>query len=154
MGRALAELAGREFSDTDLLLQHRFGRPIHQIFDLYGEDAFRQHETSVLKSLEPCPIVLATGGGIVTRDANWPELRRLGITIYLKATPETIISRLRASKKKRPLLMADAWPEKVMDLLDKRQPLYERADVTVKVDSDDVVNVAKRVLSALEVAMP
>jgi len=150
VGRALAELSGREFMDTDLLLQHRFGRPVYQIFDLYGEDAFRQHETSVLKGLQPCPIVLATGGGIVTREANWPELRRLGMTIYLKASTDTIIARLTASKKKRPLLMADAWPEKVKELLAKRQPLYENADVIVEVDSDDVANVAKRVLCAIQ----
>ena len=150
VGRALAELSGRQFVDTDLLLQHRFGRPIYQIFDIYGEDAFRQHETSVLRSLEPRDVVLATGGGIVTREANWQELRRIGLTIYLKASPETIIARLQASKKKRPLLMADAWPDKVMNLLEQRTPLYEQADITVQVDTDDVVNVAKRVLEALE----
>ena len=150
VGRALAELSGREFMDTDLLLQHRFGRPVHQIFDVYGEDAFRQHETSILKSIEPCFAVLATGGGIVMRDANWTQLRRIGTTIYLRASTETIIARLNASKKKRPLLMADAWPERVIGLLEKRTPLYEQADILVEVDSDDVVNVAKRVLKAVE----
>ena len=140
--------------DTDLLLQHRFGRPVYQIFDVYGEDAFRQHETSILRSLEPCNAVLATGGGIVQRDANWTELRRLGITIYLRASTETIIARLTASKKKRPLLMADAWPERVIELLQKRSPLYEQADVSVEVDSDDVVSVAKKVLQALEGVQP
>jgi shikimate kinase len=154
VGRALAELSGREFMDTDLLLQHRFGRPVYQIFDVYGEDAFRQHETSVLKSIEPANVVLATGGGIVTREANWDELRRIGTTIYLKATAETIIERLKASKKKRPLLMADAWPERVLDLLAARTPLYERADISVQVDSDDVVNVANRALAAIQGVRP
>src|SRR5690349_9779443 len=91
VGRALAELSGREFVDTDLLLQQRLGRPISQLFAVYGEDAFRDHETSILRSLEPLPVVLATGGGIVVREENWSELRRLGTTIYLRATPETII---------------------------------------------------------------
>lgn len=150
VGRALAELSGREFLDTDLMLQHRFGRPVYQIFDLYGEDAFRHHETSVLRSLEPANVVLATGGGIVTREANWPELHRIGITIYLKASTDTIISRLTASKKKRPLLMIDAWPERVVDLLESRSTLYSKADVCVDVDSDDVVGVAERVLHAIE----
>jgi shikimate kinase len=150
VGRALAELSGREFMDTDILLQNRFGRPVYQIFDVYGEDAFRQHETSILKSLEPAFAVLATGGGIVTRDVNWHELRRLGTTIYLKASPETIVGRLQASKKKRPLLMADAWPERVLDLLESRKPLYEQADLSVQVDSDDVIHVAQRVLEAVE----
>ena len=99
VGRALAELSGREFVDTDILLQHRFGRPVHQIFEVYGEDAFRHHETSVLRSLEPSSIVLATGGGIVTRESNWSELGRLGATIYLNAGLSTLLSRLEASKE-------------------------------------------------------
>jgi shikimate kinase len=150
VGRALAELSGREFMDTDLLLQHRFGRPVYQIFDVYGEEAFRQHETSILKSIEPVNVVLATGGGIVTREDNWEELRRLGTTIYLRASSETIIGRLQVSKKKRPLLMEDAWPERVLDLLEKRTPLYEQADICVEVDSDNVVDVAQKVLQAIE----
>ena len=150
VGRALAQLSGREFLDTDLLLQHRFGRPVYQIFDVYGEEAFRQHETSVLRGLEPSFAVLATGGGIVSREANWTELRRIGTTIYLKAAPETIIGRLQASKKKRPLLMADAWPDRVMNLLERRTPLYEQADLCVEVDSDDVVSVAQKVLTVLK----
>lgn len=150
VGRALAELSGREFMDTDLLLQHRFGRPIHQIFDVYGEEAFRLHETSVLRSIEPALAVLATGGGIITRPDNWTELRRIGTTIYLDASAETIIARLTVSKKKRPLLMADAWPEKVMGLLEQRRPLYEQADLRVVVDTDDVRSVAERVLNVVQ----
>ena len=150
VGRALAELSGREFVDTDILLQHRFGRPVHQIFSVYGEDAFRHHETSVLKSLEPAAVVLATGGGIVTREANWVELRRLGKTIYLNASLDTLVARLEASKKKRPLLMTEAWPERVESLLEQRRTLYEQADIVVEVDSEDVRGLAGRVLQAIE----
>lgn len=149
VGRALAELSGREFVDTDILLQHRFGRPVHQIFSVYGEEAFRLHETSVLKSLDPTPVVLATGGGIVTREANWAELKRLGWTIYLNASLETLIARLEASKKKRPLLMAEAWPERVETLLDQRKALYEQADMVVGVDGDDVKGLAETVLHTI-----
>lgn len=150
VGRALAELSGREFVDTDLLLQHRFGRPVHQIFDLYGEEAFRGHETSVLKGLAPCPVVLATGGGIVAREANWSELNRLGLTVFLDAPADTIIRRLESSKKKRPLLLNDAWPDRVRTLLDQRRPYYERADIRVAVDSEQVTEVAARVLRAIQ----
>ena len=149
VGRALAELSGREFVDTDLLLQHRFGRPVHQIFEMYGEEAFRGHETSILRSLEPANVVLATGGGIVGREANWSELRRLGLTIYLNASLETLVGRLEVSKKKRPLLMAEAWPERVQTLLDNRRPLYEQADLVVEVDSADVKAIAAKVLNSI-----
>jgi shikimate kinase len=149
VGRALAELSGREFMDTDLLLQHRLGRPVSQLFHVYGEDAFRDHETSILHSLEPCPAVLATGGGIVVREANWPEMRRLGLTIYLKATPEVLIERLSHSKKKRPLLQVEDWEGRLRRLLEQRTPLYEQADVTVCIDGSDIADAAERVHHAL-----
>jgi len=139
VGRALSELGGREFWDTDLMLQNRLGRPISQIFQVYGEDAFRDHETSILRSLEPGDAVISTGGGIVLRDANWEEMRRLGTTIYLEASPETLIARLESSKKKRPLLQVEEWPERLRELLGKREPLYKQADVTVLLDGLDVV---------------
>src|SRR5690349_9612051 len=94
VGRALAEASGRPFLDTDLMLQNRLGRPITQIFQVYGEETFRDHETSILRSLEPHPAIVSTGGGIVIREANWSEMKRLGLVIYLKARPETLISRL------------------------------------------------------------
>lgn len=150
VGRALAELSGRQFVDTDLLLQHRFGRPVHQIFRLYGEAAFRAHETSVLKSLNPGPIVLATGGGIVGEPANWTELGRLGVTIYLKANYETLLGRLESSKKKRPLLMEEKWPDRVRELLDVRCDLYDKADLIVNIDDLDISNIAMKIYELLQ----
>ncbi len=150
VGRALSELANREFADTDLLLQQRLGRPIPQIFSIYGEEAFRDHETALLRSLEPGPLVLATGGGIVIREENWEQLRRLGTTIFLDASQETLIERLDCSKKKRPLLESDDWQEKLDLLLRKRMPLYRQADLTVSVDNMDLDSVAKSIMEVLE----
>jgi shikimate kinase len=150
VGRALSELGNREFWDTDLMLQNRLGRPISQIFQVYGEEAFRDHETSILRSLEPGEAVLSTGGGIVVREANWDEMQRLGTTIYLEASPETLISRLEASKKKRPLLQVENWPDRLRELLSKREPLYQKADVRVSLDGLDVVAAAEQILAALQ----
>lgn len=149
VGRTLAEISGREFADTDILLQVRLGRPIPQIFQVYGEDAFRDHETSILKSLEPTPIVLATGGGIVIREANWSEMRRLGTIVYLKASPETLINRLEVSKKKRPLLQTDEWQSRLMNLMSKREDLYNQADITVEMDGHDIQSAAKKIMDLL-----
>jgi len=150
VGRHLSELSGREFRDTDLLLQNRFGRTISQIFQLYGEATFRAHETSVLQTLEPEPIVLATGGGIVMKPENWAELRRLGITCFLNASASVLHERLEASKKKRPLLETENWEQKVTDLLDARMPLYMQADFTLNVDPDDIAETARLAKIAFE----
>ncbi len=150
VGRALATLTERTFEDTDLLLQRRLGRTIPELFRLYGEEAFRAHETAVLRSLEPDNAVLATGGGIVTRPANWDELRRIGTTIFLYASPEILLGRLEASKKRRPLLESPDWQERALSILDERLPIYQLADLTVSMDDAPIEEAAERVLAALK----
>ena len=149
IGRALAEHTQRTFIDTDLLLQQRLGRPISQIFQIYGEAAFRDHETSVIRSIEPSASVVSTGGGIVLREENWVEFKRLGCTIFLDAEIETLIQRLAVSKKKRPLLQVDDWEERTAAILESRLELYRRADVVVPVDDVDLSCGMTRVLEAI-----
>jgi len=149
VGRALADLSGRPFWDTDQMLQIKLGRSISQIFQVYGEDAFRDHETCLLKSLTAESAVLSTGGGIVLREANWSELARLGTTIYLRAKPDTLIERLESSKKKRPLLLVDDWQNRLKALLELREPLYLQADIVVDMDDENVNSAAEAVLNAI-----
>lgn len=150
VGRALAATTGREFLDTDQMLQHRLGRSIRQIFHIYGESAFRDHETALLRSLQPGPFVLSTGGGIVIRPENWNELRRLGTIVYLKASLETLQDRLEHSKKKRPLLEGEDWKEKVEAILAARTHLYEQADIVISLDANEIDEAAQQVLAKLE----
>src|SRR5580704_4067027 len=63
LGRSIADLSGREFIDTDMLVQNAVCRPISQVFKLYGEAAFREHESAVLRKLVPGASVISTGGG-------------------------------------------------------------------------------------------
>lgn len=133
IGGLLAELSGRKHYDTDRLLQHRLGRSIPQLFSIYGEDAFRDHETSILRSLPVEPSVISTGGGIVIRPQNWDEMHRLGSTIFMDLDPALIKSRLEASKKRRPLLEVEEWEERFERILDGRRHLYEQADLHIRV---------------------
>lgn len=149
VGRKLAELSGRVFVDTDFLIQERFLRPVAQIFRVYGEDAFRDHETSVLAGLEAEPIVLSTGGGIVGREENWMHMRRIGCTIYLKSSAETLIHRLSESKKRRPLLETDDWQMSVREILSRREPLYNQAEIHISLDEIAIEDAAHAILERL-----
>lgn len=149
VGRLVAERAERDFNDTDSLLVHRLGRTIPQIFKLYGEQAFRDHETSVLRGLEPGSMVLATGGGTVLRPENWDELRRLGTTVYLNASVPTLVGRLERTRYRRPLLLADDWEDRIAELLEQRQPFYRQADLSVVVDEMSSAETAEKVLEAV-----
>lgn len=149
VGRKLAEALDVPFMDTDQLLQNRLGRPIHQLFQIYGETAFRMHETKVLEALEPQEAVLATGGGIVVKDENWVELRRLGTTIFLDASLEVLTTRLATAKKRRPLLEVPEWESKVQEIRDRRMELYRKADITISVERDDFDDVILKICEAV-----
>lgn len=150
IGRALADVSGREFADTDILVQQRVCRSIKQIFEIYGESAFRDHEHALLRTLERKDIVLATGGGVVLRPDNWLEMKRLGTIIYLRSSPEAIIGKLTESKKKRPLLEGEGWQEKVIALCAERRPLYEQADIHIDVDGRTIQENASTIFGLLE----
>ncbi|MFM9874678.1 MAG: shikimate kinase [Fimbriimonadaceae bacterium] len=150
VGRALADLLGYPFQDTDMMLEHRLGRQIPQLFKLYGEVAFRAHETSILKSLEPENRVLATGGGIVLKEENWIEFRRLGRVIFLDVPVELLAQRLEISNRKRPLLQTENWKEKLIELYEFRRPLYEKADIRFEIDERPIEEVANRIYEVLK----
>jgi len=149
VGRQLANAANRDFVDADQLLQQRFGQTISKFFAVYGEEAFRQHETALLRSLAPGPYVLSTGGGVVLREENWQEIERLGPSIYLKAEAKTLIDRLATGVRRRPLLSGPDWQEKVASLLEDRERLYRRADFTIDVDQMSLSEVTLTLLSLL-----
>lgn len=152
VGQLLARKADRLFWDTDSLLQAKLGRPVSQLFHVYGEEAFRSHETALLASLEPAAAVLSTGGGIVVRPENWQHLRRLGHTVYVRVAPEVLKSRLKRSKRRRPLLWREDWQDRIDEILAERHELYEQADETVDIGNeghDEVVEALHRAFLSL-----
>jgi len=150
VGRLLAQRAHRRFVDTDQLVVHRLGRPIHQLFSIYGQDAFRDHETSVLKSLQPDDYVLATGGGIVLRESNWMELNRLGIVAFLDLPLEVLAKRLERSAKRRPLLEVENWEGRLADIYAERRALYQKADFSLELESEDLEEAADKLYDQLQ----
>ena len=149
VGRALAESIGVPFSDTDSMLERRIGRRIPQLFDMFGEATFRDHETAVLQNIEETDGVLATGGGIVLREQNWVEIRRLGVVLYLDVSAEILAERLERSNRKRPLLASEDWKDKLKKMLADRRPLYQRADFTVEVGDEPISQVVGRIREAM-----
>ncbi len=149
VGRLLAEELGRPFLDADAALQNLLGRTVPQLFRLFGEEAFRQHETAFLRNLQAGETVLSTGGGVVMREENWVEMRRLGTTVFLDVEPQTMIGRLTVSKRKRPLLETEDWEGKFMDIWAARRDSYLKADLHVEVrdcEFDQVVTQIREVL--------
>jgi len=135
IGRILAELMEVSFLDSDKVIEDRSGADIPWIFDIEGEEGFRNRETSVLLELAQEPeLVLATGGGIVTRDENRKCLRQSGTVVYLTADIDQLVERT-CRDKKRPLLQVDDPRQKIRELIEVREPLYQEvSDLVVNTD--------------------
>lgn len=147
VGRALANLSGLPLVDLDALIVQRQGGSIPAIFADQGEAAFRRYETEALRSLsDACPIILATGGGIVGHQENWQLMRRLGSIVYLRANWQTLRARLAGSTD-RPLATAERTEADVKSLWQQRVPLYEQADLIVDTDGRTVEEVVREILT-------
>lgn len=135
IGRMLAKELGYRFLDSDRIIEERCGANIPWIFDVEGEEGFRERETSMLRELsEQAGTVLATGGGAVMRRENHALLKREAVVVYLRTSIEQQVERTRKDRN-RPLLQNDD-PEAVLrKLFALRDPIYtELADVVMQTD--------------------
>ena len=127
VGRLIASSLDYRFVDTDQMIVHKIGAEISEIFRTQGEAFFRDEERQALELLQQGDrLVIATGGGIVTREANIPLLRKLGFVVWLTAREEIIFDRVSRNTK-RPLLQTVNPRETISQLLVQRNPLYEAA---------------------------
>ena len=129
VGRELAKICGRRFVDTDELVEKKQGIPIKAIFEIYGEDFFRDLEYQICcETAELKNCVISTGGGAVTFERNVEALKKGGKIVFLDADFDTICDRIGDSTN-RPLFNDR---EKARALFDERRPKYEAAaDITV-----------------------
>lgn len=124
IGRMLADTLKLPFYDTDAEIEARAGAEVAWIFDVEGEQGFRDREEQVIDELtQMSGIVLATGGGAVKRKANRQHLASRGIVIHLDCTLTRLLARTRKDKK-RPLLQGDDREQVLASLMAERAPLY------------------------------
>ena len=148
-GRPLAERLGYGFVDVDAVIEQVAGSSISEIFAREGEDSFRDLETQVLRSIsERHSLVVATGGGIVTRSENWGMMHQ-GIVIWLDVERDQLLLRLQRDSTRRPLLQVNDPGEAVDAILGQRRPLYNEADLTVVIGTETADVVADGVLQLL-----
>ncbi|QNI74627.1 shikimate kinase [Synechococcus sp. NOUM97013] len=148
-GRPLAEKLGYGFVDSDSVIEQLAGCTIPEIFQRDGEAGFRALETQVLSAIsERHSLVVATGGGVVTRSENWGVMHQ-GIVIWLDVEREQLLKRLEADSTPRPLLQ-EADPAQALDrILNARRPQYSEADLTVVIEEETPDVVADGILQLL-----
>ncbi|MBO4915776.1 MAG: chorismate mutase [Oscillospiraceae bacterium] len=127
VARALSESLGCESFDSDELIENNTDETIKDIFVRCGEEAFRKLESDALAGL--CSrrgVVIATGGGCVTREVNYPIIKGCGTVVWLRRSLKSL------SLEGRPLSQSRG----LVELYSERKPLYEMlADCVVDNDS-------------------
>jgi shikimate kinase len=149
IGRRLALALGMPFRDADAEVEAAAGRPIAEIFEQYGEAAFRDGERRVIARLlaEP-PHVLATGGGAFMHPETRALIKQKAISVWLKADIEVLARRV-SRKADRPLLAgrdpADVLTAQARD----RYPIYAEADLAVETGDTPHLVAVDAILAAL-----
>ena len=148
LGKRLARRVGLRFVDTDNVVEQQVGAPIADIFHYEGEEYFRIAERRAVESLanEAMDLVIATGGGLPTWRDNMEWMLRSGVTIYLRRSPEQILSRLSAyGREKRPMFRGKS-DEELLEFMRQqmvvREEYYAQAHISVDcttMSDDDVV---------------
>lgn len=143
IGAAVAKRLGIPFVELDELIVREAQMTLSTIFEIHGERYYRDIEREVLRRLLAGgePMVIATGGSIVTDAETWGLLRSRARTIWLKATPDDHWSRVVAQGDVRPMRDRPRAMNELQALLGRRSPLYEMAD--------DVVDTAGRAPAAV-----
>ncbi|WP_027965962.1 shikimate kinase AroK [Halomonas halocynthiae] len=146
IGRLLAAELSYDFFDTDHEIQRRCGADIPWIFDVEGEEGFRQRETQMICELSArSGAVIATGGGAVLREENRQLLRDGGIVIYLCITVEQQLKRT-ARDRNRPLLQRPDKEQVLREMYHQRDPLYRAtADIIVRSERRGPRSVARNI---------
>ena len=143
IGVILAKILGYHFLDSDLVIQEREGKRLHQIIAEEGTDGFLKIENDVNASLEVERTIIATGGSAVYGKEAMAHLKEIGEVVYLKADYQTIKRRLGNLEKRGVALKPG---QTLMDLYEERTPLYEKyAKVTIECENKEIREIVNEI---------
>jgi len=156
VGRLVAERLGRVFVDLDAVIADAAGASVAEVFRHEGEEGFRRREQQALAAIcKLADVVVATGGGAASREANLERMLASGVVVALSATPAEVMRRTQGDAT-RPLLAAAGGNQILVEsLLRQREPFYEQAHVrvdTVAKTPDGVADEVVRAVAEREVA--
>jgi XRE family transcriptional regulator, aerobic/anaerobic benzoate catabolism transcriptional regulator len=156
VGRRLARRLRVRFVELDRRVERAADLSLSELFSLHGEDYYRRLERETLQQVlaENRPMVLATGGGIVTSPETYGLLRRATTTVWLRARPEDHWNRVVRQGDRRP--MAD-HPQAMADLralLAAREPLYAQATATVDTAGLSPDRIVDAIVASVDPARP
>ena len=149
VGRQLAQRLGLPFADADDEIVEAAGCSIEEMFERYGETAFRDGERRVVaRLLNGEPIVLATGGGAFIDPRTRTRIKERGISIWLRAELDVLVQRT-SRRGGRPLLKNRDIEATLEKLMAERYPIYAEADIVIDSGWHSVDSTVQRTLDGL-----
>ena len=152
IGKLLSNQLGFNFTDLDRKIEEKSGVKIKTIFEIEGEQGFREREYVALnEALAEENVVISTGGGIVVKDINRSLIQKSeAMVVYLKASLDILVSRLK-NDKTRPMLDKDNKLFSLQKLLSEREPFYENlADFIIDTSQLKTNDVIKTITEKME----
>jgi XRE family aerobic/anaerobic benzoate catabolism transcriptional regulator len=146
LGRKLARRMRVPFVELDRRVEESAGLSLSEIFALHGEAYYRRLEREALEEILAAerPLVLATGGGVVTARETYSLLLRRALTVWLRASPEDHWNRVVRQGDRRPMAKNPQAMAELRRLVASRNPLYEKARHTVETSALSVADVLER----------
>ncbi len=143
VGVVLAKKLGYGFIDSDLVIQDRYGKLLHELISEHGIEGFWQIENDVNRGLEVHRSIIATGGSAVYGQEAMKHLSQMGVVVYLKLTYEEIEQRL-GDLNARGVTLKEG--QTLAELYAERTPLYEKyAHITVECDDKPLRDVMQEI---------
>jgi XRE family transcriptional regulator, aerobic/anaerobic benzoate catabolism transcriptional regulator len=151
LGKLLAKTIGWTFVELNKEIERQNGLSVAEIIALYGQEGFRRMEQTALGQLlaRKEPMVLATGGGIVSEPLTFDLILKSFYTIWLKAEPEEHMARVRKQGDLRPMADDRSAMAELRNILLSREPLYARASAVVDTAGLSVDAAAARLIAAV-----
>jgi shikimate kinase len=136
--------------EMDQIIAEREGMSISDIFEVYGEQYFRNLETNLLIEMQSrTNVVISCGGGTPMRECNVVEMKKNGRVVLLTAKPETILDRVKDSHD-RPLIENNKTVSFIAELMEKRREKYEAAaDIVIETDGKDELQICEELIHRL-----
>lgn len=147
ISRALCKVFAMDVIEMDQVIAERENMSISEIFEVHGEEYFRNLETELLRELQSRRgVVISCGGGVPMREENVVEMKKNGKVILLTAKPETILERVKGSHE-RPLLENNKNVDFISDLMEKRRMKYEAAaDIVIHTDGKTEFEICEEII--------
>jgi XRE family transcriptional regulator, aerobic/anaerobic benzoate catabolism transcriptional regulator len=151
LGRLAAKRLSWKFIELNREVEHESGFSMAEIFRLYGQEGYRRLELAALRKINTRrePMILATGGGIVSEPATFELLVSTFFTIWLRASPEEHMARVRQQGDLRPMANERAAMDDLRTILSTREPFYARADAVIDTSGRSVDSGANEILAVI-----